>query len=109
MRMDALPYQTYKRIKDRFVDKMILITDEDLGRPGNTLAFKTHRDYVNHLFKKEGIEITCWQHDYESLSGPNPQLGVVFLANDSVIVPGMEAHVLIGHNARYINAGGDTV
>ena len=80
---------------------MILVTEADFTRVGVHQAFKNHRDYIEHAFKKEGVEVYRWNHNYVSLNGPTPELGLVYLMNDSVIVPGFEVWALIGHNARY--------
>ena len=49
--------------------------------------------------------MTRFAHNYESLEGPNPELGLVFMMNDSVIYTAIEVHALIDHNARYIVHG----
>ena len=77
---------------------MVLITDEEIFKYNH--LYKDHRDFVKRLFKDKGIEITRWHHNYDSLATANPELGLVYMVNDSVIVPGMEVHALIGHNAR---------
>jgi hypothetical protein len=64
---------------------------------------KNHREMFALEFKKEhNLEITRWMHDYESLNGAHPKLGVVFLASDSVIDEALEAWALVGHNAQEI-------
>ena len=103
--VDRLPYETFQRLKKHYVGKMVLLDDAALSAPGIRQAFSDHRDYLRHLFKKQGVEILRFAHNYDSLSTSTPELGVVFLANDSVVTPGVEAWVLIGHNARYISEG----
>lgn len=104
MQMDNKPYKTFLELKSKYPNKMILITDKDLQF--NALYHKDHRSLVAKLFKDIGVEVTRWSHNYNSIDhGINPELGLVYLANDSVIVPGLEVHALIGHNARYISEG----
>lgn len=102
-KIDTLPYNTFRKLKERYPTVMVLINDQTYRTPGLYQAFKTHRDLLAHLFKQKGVEILRFKHNYASLSTRNPELGVVFVANDSVVNPGLEAWVLIGHNARYIN------
>ena len=99
--VDTLPYKTFLKLKDKYPLKTILLTDADMTMPGVHLAYKSHREYVEAMFKKEGVEVYRWHHNYHSLDTNNPEMGLVYLMNDSVIVPGMEVHALIGHNARY--------
>jgi hypothetical protein len=101
--LDTLPYKTFNDLKSRYPVKAVVVDVDMLSRTNTFIAFKTHREYVAHLFKQEGVEITRWSHNYKTLGGQHPELGVVYLANDSVVMPKLEAHVLIGHNARYIN------
>lgn len=102
--IDNKPYTLFKSLKQKYPVKTVLIKDSDIGGQGLSLAFKNHREYITHLFKKEGVEVIRWAHDYKSLDSSDPKLGLVYLVNDSVIVPGMEVHALIGHNARYMSA-----
>ncbi len=101
MQYDTLPYKTFHKLKTKFSEKIVVLRPRDFTMQGLHLAFKDHRAYVLHLFAKEGVEITRFEHDYKSLETSHPQLGLVFMANDSVIDPGLEVHALIGHNARY--------
>jgi hypothetical protein len=101
-KIDTLPYQTFQKLKQKFPVKTILVSEYDLTQQGLGMYFKDHREYVRHLFAKEGVEILRFGHNYKSLDTSHPELGLVFLANDSVIVPGLEIHALIGHNAKYM-------
>lgn len=101
-KVDTLPYKTFQKLKEKYVAKMILITGDSLTGQGLHLAFKNHREYVEHKFRQEGIEVYRHAHNYRSLDGKHPEMGVVYMVNDSEINPGVEAWVLIGHNARYI-------
>lgn len=103
MYLDTLPYETFKKLKKEYVAHMLLVTAADLDRVGVRQAYSGPEEYVREHFKKlHNIEILRYRHNYKSLTTEHPQLGVVWMANDSVIVPGMEGWVLIGHNARYI-------
>lgn len=102
MQIDIHPYKVFQKLKTKYEAKMILITEESLSMQGIHLAFKDHREYVKYQFAKQGIEIHRFGHNYASLHTVTPELGVVYLANDSVIEPGLEAWVLIGHNAKYM-------
>src|SRR5574337_105997 len=99
--IDSLPYKTFLKLKSKYTPKMILLTDKMMSIPGVHLAYKDHRHYVTEMFSREGIEVVRFGHNYKSLDTKTPELGVVFMANDSQIIPGLEAWVLIGHNAKY--------
>lgn len=101
-RFDSGAYRAFQDLKTKYPAKMVRIREVDLG-PLVRVTFRDHRDYVRHLFLKEGIEITRFAHNYKTLEGTHPEIGVVFLASDSVIDQALEAWVLIGHNARYTN------
>jgi hypothetical protein len=102
--IDTKAYKAFKDLKTKYPAKMVLITDSGISMPGLRLAFKTHREYIEHQFKKDGIEILRHSHNYSSLDGSHPQLGLVYLANDSELQPGIEVWALIGHNAKYTEA-----
>lgn len=105
---DVMPYQVFKKLKETYPTKTILITPSDINMPGVVGAYKGPEEYVIALFKREGFEVTRYKHDYETLSGSSPKMGLVFLANDSEIVPGIEVHGLIGHNIRPLALGEST-
>lgn len=100
--IDSLPYKTYQRIKGKYTDKMIVLTESDMTRSMAHQVFADHREYIEYMFGKIGIRIKRHNHDYKSLDGKHPQLGLIYLANDSDIMPGLEVHCLIGHNAEYM-------
>ena len=100
MKMDSLPYKVFKQIKDKYVQKIIKVTEDDLTSVA-AQVLRSHRDFIQSLADKEGIEIYRWSHNYASLETSNPELGPVYLANDSVINPGFDVILLIGHNAKY--------
>jgi len=98
--IDSLPYKTFNRLKKKYPVKTLVFRDADMLAPGIHLVYKNHREYIDAMFKKEVLEVYRWHHNYNSLDGANPELGLVYLMNDSVISPGMEVHALIGHNVR---------
>lgn len=101
--IDSKPYKTFKQIKGKYPNVVILITAEDFQRAA--LFHNGHRSLIASMFKEKGVEVTRWVHNYKSIdSGINPELGLVYLANDSEIMPGIEVHALIGHNARYVTS-----
>lgn len=100
--VDTLPYKTFKKLKEKYPAKMILISGDEITGRGIHVAFKNHREFIEHKFRQEGIEVYRHVHNYRSLDGRHPEMGVVYMVNDSEIAPGVEAWVLIGHNARYI-------
>lgn len=109
LEIDSLPYRTFKRLKSKYPEKKIFIPQVDFNNPIYQRAFHDIPSFVKYLFAQEGVEVYRFTHDYKSLDGPHPQLGLVFLANDSVIVPGIDVSALIGHNARYLEAKPDPV
>lgn len=104
-KLDMLPYQIWKQLKTKYPVKTILVTDDDLTSI-TAQMYRSHRKYLERRFFEEGVIIKRWAHDYDSLSTVTPKLGLVYLANDSVIVPGIEVHALIGHNAYYKDTSG---
>lgn len=103
--IDTLPWQIFKKLKADHAIKMVLLTPKDIEQPGVLQAYSGPEEYVTALFRREGFEVYRYRHDYQSLEGPNPQLGLVFMANDSVIVPGLEVYGIIGHNIRPLAEG----
>ena len=102
MEFDVRPYQTYKKLKDKYPEKKIFVPQVDFNNPLYQRLFGSIPDFIKYLFAQEGVEVYRFTHDYKSLDGPHPQLGAVFLANDSIINPGIDVSVLLGHNARYL-------
>jgi hypothetical protein len=102
-RIDTLPWKTFKKLKEKYSVKTILLTGNEITGQGLHLAYKDHREFITAMFKREGVEVYRFNHNYKSLDTSHPELGLVFMANDSAIVPGVEVHALIGHNARYIS------
>ena len=103
--LDTLPFQVFKKLRKNYSEHMILITPEDITKPGVIGAYPNVEAYVTAMFRMAGYEVYRYKHDYDSLTGDTPQMGFVFLANDSALVPGMEAIGLIGHNIRPIADG----
>ena len=107
--MDALPYRTFQKLKLTYPVKTIVIRQGDTVLQGVHLAFKDHRAYVAHKFSLLGVEVQRFAHDYESLDTKDPKMGLVYLANDSVIDPGLEVHCLIGHNSKYMDKAAESI
>lgn len=108
--LDTLPYDIFKKLRDKYPVKTLLITPEDLNRVGVLQAYTTPQEYVEkHFMSLWKVEVYRYRHDYKSLDGDNPKLGLVFMANDSQIMPGLEVHALIGHNARYVEEKPDGI
>lgn len=103
-KIDTLPYRTFLKLKLKFPVKTIVIRDRDFAIAGTHLMFSGHREYVEHKFRQEGIKVTRHAHDYKSLDTRTPLMGLVYMANDSVVDPAIEVHCLIGHNAQYADA-----
>lgn len=102
MKVDLAAYLAFKKLKQTHSVVTVLISDDDVFKYNH--MYKNARDFVARLFKDKGMEVTRWTHEYTTLQGAHPQLGLVYLANDSVIVPGIEVHGLVGHNVRTISA-----
>lgn len=103
MQINTEAYKVFKKIKGNYTNVVVRITEEDMSLVGNHLAYKDHRDFLAAKFKSQGVEVTRWAHEYDSLQGVDPRLGLVYLASDSVVYEALEVHALIGHNARYIS------
>lgn len=103
MRIDTLPYKTFKKLRTKYPAVMISYTARELTQPWVRAAYKSYLDYIKGKFKEKGVEILRVTHDYKSLDTAHPQLGVVVLAGDSVLEDRTEVWALIGHNARYID------
>lgn len=98
--IDMLPWQLFKKLKDTHSTHMLVVTPEMMNMPGVLEAYSGPQEYVTSLFARAGYEVYRYRHNYDSLEGANPELGLVWMANDSVVVPGMEVWGLIGHNIR---------
>ena len=64
-------------------------------------TFKNSKEYIEFAFKRKGIVIDRYRHEYDSFAGDNPKIGLIFMAGDSTLDPTFEVHALIGHNATY--------
>jgi hypothetical protein len=99
-KIDTLPYRIFNKVRHNYSEAKLVLRDRDFTVAGIHLSFKSHRDYIAYRFKEIGIEVTRWNHDYESLNTPHPKLGLVYLANDSVLDPGLEVIALVDHNCK---------
>lgn len=61
--------------------------------------FKTHRAYVEYLFKEDGFEVTQHNHIYET-DDKLTKCGLIYSLTDSVIEPMVEVHGIEGVNIR---------
>ena len=100
--IDTLPYRTFNKLKRTHVVKTLVLGEKEMAFQGLHLAFKDHREYIKHKFRAMGVDVYRFSHNYTSLDTGHPELGLLFLANDSVINPALEVHALIGHNAKYL-------
>jgi len=65
--------------------------------------FKTHRDYIEYLFKTEhGMDIIQYEHHYDhELAEPKvKECGLIFSLTDSAIQPMVEVWGIVGVNIR---------
>ncbi len=107
MNLDSLPYKVFTKLKEKYPVVTVRLTDQDVSTPLLRTIYKTHREYVLNLFEKQGVDVYRFSHNYKSLTTKNPELGLVFLMGDSVVLPTYEIHALIGHNSRYKGAVND--
>lgn len=100
--MNLKPYEVFKELKATHKTEMLEITPNDINFHVGT--FKTPMEYADFLFKKAGVKVDRFRHDYDSMNTPNPKLGLVFMASDKStdIMPIVEVWAIIGHNATYI-------
>ncbi len=99
MEVDLRAYKAFKRLRLMYPTEMVKIEQGEFSK-GLQNIFRTSDEYIAWRFKEKGVRIHRFHTNYDSLSGGDPKLGVIYLASDSVIVPGLEAWVLIGHNAE---------
>jgi hypothetical protein len=105
--MDLRAVNTFHKLKKVYPVKTLVVRDADFTRQGNHLVYKDHRAFVVAKFQEMGVIVDRFGHNYDSLGTGMPQLGLVFMMNDSVIDPGVDVHALIGHNAHYADTGPD--
>jgi hypothetical protein len=67
----------------------------------NTITFKTHREYVEYLFKKKGYKVTQFGHKY-SPRGDIEKWGLVFERADSEVRTLIFANGIVGVNIQPI-------
>ena len=102
MQVDMTAYKLFKHLKEKYPSKMVYITQDDLISLPAQLA-GSHRAYVEKRFAEVGLRILHHNHKYDTLTTSAPQLGLVYMAGDSVINPGFEVWALVGHNAQAID------
>lgn len=80
---------------------MVRFTERDIvAAPGGMQAQYLRKMVEEAFFKEHGLVVTRWIHDYDSLGGSDPALGLVYLRGDSVVTEYMEVWGLLGHNLR---------
>lgn len=95
--IDMSNYKKFNELKLKYPTKMVYITESDIHRTPKDLSNpRGHVEYIDRRFKDEGVIITRFNHNYTT-----GELGLVFLAGDSVVNPGYEVWALIGYNAQY--------
>lgn len=70
-----------------------------------TAIFKNHREFIQHLFKKQfKATITKWNWDMQLDRGhwDKQEDGCEFKRTDSELAPMFEVHAEIDKNARYL-------
>lgn len=103
--MDTLPYKQFKMLRQKYPTRMVRLTQLELALAPGAMAAQFMRDFVAKKFKEQhGVEVVRWIHDYESLLGTDPKLGLVYLASDSELDPALEVWGLLGHSIREIRA-----
>ena len=99
--IDSKYYELFKKLKRKHSSLMVYVTEHDMAaapKDRDPLAF---RGYIARRFESEhSVKITRFTHNYADFK---EELGLVYLAGDSVINPGYEVWALVGHNAVGLN------
>jgi hypothetical protein len=101
--MNLDPYKIFKKLKEKYPTAVVRVPMDNMYWE-NLKYWKNggHRQMVKDMFKKEhGLEITRYQHDYDSLTTEHPKLGLVHLKADTDIVEIIEVWALVGHNCTH--------
>lgn len=72
----------------------------------NTQFHKTHREFIQHVFKQHGYEVTKWNWDKDPDSSKwihHPD-GVQFMSSDRMVELYTEVHGIVGQNVRELHA-----
>ena len=95
MHYDLTMYKKFKKLKETHTAVMVYISDADIYNAPKTFTPGEHVGYVKRRFEEKGLEVTRFDHDYK-----RNELGLVFMAGDSVINPGYEVWGLVGVNLK---------
>jgi cell fate regulator YaaT (PSP1 superfamily) len=96
--IDVTMFKKFEKLKRTYTPVMVSITNLDIASVPKTDDDPLgYRDYIRRKFKEKKLEVVRFAHDYK-----NNQLGLVFLASDSVVNPGFEVWGLVGYNVRGI-------
>ena len=80
---------------------MVTIRISDQTILNNTHLYKTHREFIASVLKKQSLSVTRWTHEYGVL-GSIKKWGLVYTRSDSEIDPAMEIHGIVGENIERI-------
>lgn len=92
---------TYKEVLEKFgqgKSKVVIRIDPSEAYTFN-YAFKTHRNYIKHLFAQKGLEILRYNHTYND-DGSIKECGLVYSRSDSDLNPYMEVWGIEGVSVR---------
>lgn len=97
-------FANWKRFADGRQVVTVRFSPEDIYNMNG--FFKTHREFIVHLFAKQGVEITRYAHQYvgEVESPMVTEWGLIFTTMEQRIVQTeelYEIHAIIGVNARH--------
>ena len=95
--IDLAMYKLFKELKQKYTPVVIKISQYDIASMPKDNNPRGYVQYVERLFKDKGLEVTRFSHNYKT-----NELGLVFLASDSVIVPGYEVWGLVGYNLKEV-------
>jgi len=87
-------------------DNVVMIFDvNDVYK--NTAVFANHRDYIAHMFRLHGYEITKWNWDKNPENGKWEKYedGLKFMSTDRQVDIAIEITGTVGKNIRRIENG----
>lgn len=95
--MDLTMYKKFKELKRKYTPVVIKISNYDIASAPKDKDPMGYVKYIERQFKEKGLEITRFSHNYTT-----NEIGLIFLASDSVVVPGYEVWGLIGYNLKEV-------
>ncbi len=94
MTPDLTMYKLFKKLKEKYPSVMVTVTEFDIINAPDLIMNNTgYVQLVERKFKEKGLRITRFSHNYKT-----NELGLVFLAGDSVLQKSFEVHGLVGYN-----------